>query len=112
MPLLQQGPYQGGAATGRLGAGADGGDLGGRGDARRRRLRPFGPGTRRSGEGRGAEERLNTAPRGARRRRTNRGVRRHDSSRTEERRVGKEWVSTCRSRGSPLPTQKKQTPTR
>src|SRR3546814_14256757 len=30
-------------------------------------------------------------------------------SRSEERRVGKECISQCRSRGSPTPTKKKQT---
>src|SRR3546814_17249670 len=28
--------------------------------------------------------------------------------RSEERRVGQEWVSTCRSRGSPIPKKKKK----
>src|SRR3546814_19639015 len=31
---------------------------------------------------------------------------RTDRQRSEERRVGKEWVSTCRSRGSPLHSKK------
>src|SRR3546814_14610934 len=35
----------------------------------------------------------------------------YPSVRSEERRVGKEWVSTCRSRGSPYPYKKKYTTT-
>src|SRR5690606_9189052 len=42
--LLHQGPHQGGPARRRHARGADGGDLGGRRDARGRRLRPLRPG--------------------------------------------------------------------
>ena len=43
-PLLHPRPHEGGAAQGRRRAGADGGDMGGRGDARRRCVRAFDPG--------------------------------------------------------------------
>ena len=46
MPLLHPGPHQGRAAKGSQRTGIDGGDLGGGGDARRRRLRPLSPGAR------------------------------------------------------------------
>src|SRR3546814_12351442 len=36
-------------------------------------------------------------------------VRSGESNRSEERRVGKEWVSTCRSRGAPDHSKKKKT---
>ena len=62
MPLLHPSSHQGSAAWGRQRAGADGGDLGGGRDARRRRLRPCDRRARRRGAHTRPPGRLTPAP--------------------------------------------------